>query len=204
MSVNFSPAQHQPGPADALRARREQELLRSELTRVRSAALAWRNGLAALLAGLIGFGLVRGRSDISALNGDYAVAVGLLLLLALVLGGAAAYWLMAAAHGLPRVIPLGSQTPPTDHQEAVSSARRLRNGVVATFLCTIALIAAVATLWYGPPADAPAIHITLPDGTTQCASTLTMDPQGARLTTDHGTLVVPPSSTSTIRAGKPC
>ena len=204
MSTNFRPAQHPPGPAEVLRARREQELLSSELPRVRADALAWRNGLAALLAGLVGFGLVKGRSDISDLNPTCAAAVGVLLLIALAVGAAAAFWLMTAAHGLPKVIPLGSQPPPTDHQEAVLSARRLRRGVLATLLCTAALVAAVATTWYGPTADSPAIRITLPDGTTQCGSTLTDGPQGRRLTTANGTLAFPAGSVITARASNPC
>jgi hypothetical protein len=63
---------------------------------VRAAALAWRNGLAALLAGIIGFSLVRGRSDIGGLADPYGVVVGALLLGALVIGIVAALYLLRA------------------------------------------------------------------------------------------------------------
>ncbi|MFD8743443.1 hypothetical protein ACFV01_10335, partial [Streptomyces sp. NPDC059616] len=88
-------------PADRLAARHHRALLRRELPRVRESALAWRNGLAALLAGLVGFGLLRGRSDIGSLAAPYAVTVGLVLLLALLCGGAGGLSLLRAAHGRP-------------------------------------------------------------------------------------------------------
>ena len=44
-----------------------QRMLRDELTVVRAAATAWRNGLAGLLAAMLGFSLVKGRSDIGTL-----------------------------------------------------------------------------------------------------------------------------------------
>ncbi len=52
--------------------------------------LAWRNGLAALLAGLIGFGLTKGRSDITQLGSLYAAIVGCLLVASLTAGAASA------------------------------------------------------------------------------------------------------------------
>ncbi|WP_327398223.1 hypothetical protein [Streptomyces phaeochromogenes] len=38
--------------------------LAQELGRVREVAVAWRIGLGAILAGLVGFGLIKGRSDV--------------------------------------------------------------------------------------------------------------------------------------------
>lgn len=111
---------------------------------------------------------------------------------------------MSAAHGMPRVVRLGEAAPPTDHQEAVASAHRLRRGVAATLVCTAALVAAVATTWYGVPAEGPALHITLPDGGTHCGSALIEGPGGARLTTKDGTVVLTPGTTITTRAGTPC
>lgn len=201
---SFRPADQPPGPADLQRARRERELLRSELPRVREAALAWRNGLAALLAGLIGFGLVKGRSDISDLASGWAATVGALLLMALVAGAAAAMWLMTAAHGLPKVFSLGDGPPPSDHGEAVLGARRLFRGIAATAVCTAALVAAVGATWYGAAADGPGIHVTSPNGVVFCGSALTADRSGIRLTTEHGNIALPSGSIVTARAGTPC
>lgn len=65
-----------PATAADLRAAQERdELLRTELPRVRQAATAWRNGLGALLAGLVGFGLIKGRSDVRELATGWAAAV---------------------------------------------------------------------------------------------------------------------------------
>ncbi len=146
-----------PGPTpatpDDLRAAQERDrLLRSELPRVREAATAWRNGLGALLAGLIGFGLVKGRSDIGQIAPGWAVAVGCLLLGALLLGAVGALLLVRAAHGSPLRGPVRSPQPAriADHVEALAAAKALRRGVVATLGCTALLVLAVGTTWYGP------------------------------------------------------
>jgi hypothetical protein len=81
-----------------------QRLQRDALPRVRAAAVAWRNGLAGLLAGLLGFSLVKGRSDVSQLAWPWNVAVGVLLLAALMIGGYGATRLLWAAHGRPDLL----------------------------------------------------------------------------------------------------
>ncbi|MEU9780344.1 hypothetical protein AB0H92_05050 [Streptomyces phaeochromogenes] len=75
--------------------------LAQELGRVREVAVAWRNGLGAILAGLDGFGLIKGRSDVGQAAPQWAVTAGLLLLAALVAGGLGALNLLRAAHGRP-------------------------------------------------------------------------------------------------------
>ncbi|MFF8534536.1 hypothetical protein ACN6K9_003538 [Streptomyces sp. SAS_267] len=180
-------------------------MLRTELPRVRAAALAWRNGLAALLAGLVGFGLVKGRSDVSGLDEHWAAAVGGLLLTALLLGASAAVWLMSAAHGLPRVVAvdrLPSRTA-ADHDEAVRSAKRRRRGIAATFGCAAALVAAVGATWYGPAAAPPGVRVTTPMGVL-CGSSLRIGPEGSVLTDTDGNVVRHLHSRATARVGKPC
>ena len=117
--VMFDIAPGSPGPLTQRRAAKAtQDLLADELPRVRTSAVAWRNGLGALLAGLIGFGLVKGRSDVTQLTPTAAAAAGFLLLAALVAGSVAAVLLMRAAHGRPRpmavedVIDRSPRTPP--------------------------------------------------------------------------------------------
>lgn len=131
--------------------------------------MAWRNGLAALLAGLIGFGLIRGRSDISTLAGRWPLSVGLLLLAALAVGSCAAFALMRAAHGVPSIVPAQSfrSIAATTHAEALSAARALRRGVALTGVCALLLVMAVGATWYGPAAQGPVLRITTPAG-NQC------------------------------------
>jgi hypothetical protein len=121
-------------PADRHYARTTQDAVRQELTRVRASALAWRNGVAALLAGLLGFGLIKGRSDIGELASPFDVLVGLLLFGALLTGTVAALLLLRAAHGRPATTRIAeAQRSPIglEHAEALSAARALRSGLVS-------------------------------------------------------------------------
>jgi hypothetical protein len=151
-----------PGPpptvTDLHRAQQLSGLLRGELDRVRGAALAWRNGLGGLLVALLGFGLVRGRTDVTTLAPGWAAAVGLLLLAAVGVGAAGALALLRAAHGRLTVAPVATLAPSplADHQEAVAAARALRTGVVLVLLCAGLLVAAVGVTWYAPGRPAPA------------------------------------------------
>lgn len=138
--------------SDLRRAQYRERLLRTELDRVRGAALAWRNGLAGLLAALLGFSLVKGRSDIGQLSPAASAVVGVLLLLALVAGAGAALALLRAAHGRPQIISLGTSAHPAldEHLEALDSATALRRGIMLAMLCGVLLASAVGTTWYGP------------------------------------------------------
>ena len=176
-----------PGPAPAtgndLRTARERDrLLRAELPRVREGATAWRNGLGALLVALIGFGLIKGRSDVSQLATPWAWRVGVLLLFALFAGAAGGLLLIRAAHGRPAVTDV-RQLPPgraADHIEALASARALRWGIVSTLGCALLLVSAVAATWYGPARDQPVIQVMTPGGVV-C---------GQAVRVDHGSLVL--------------
>lgn len=159
-------------PADLLRAQHREAFLHSELERVRSAAVAWRNGLGALLAGLVGFGLVKGRTDISGLVPSAAVTVGVLLLIALLVGAVGGWLLLRAAHGRPAVVAVGNlpPAPVLAHQEAISAARFLRRGSTATLLCATLLVSAVGLTWYGPPRTSPMQQVDLSDGSSLCGT----------------------------------
>ncbi|MET3987794.1 hypothetical protein [Streptomyces sp. PvR034] len=161
-----------PGPAgtaaDRLAARRGRLLLHGELSRVRASALAWRDGLGALLAALIGFGLLKGRTDVGALAGPYGAVVGALLLCALLCGVGGAVLLLRAAHGRPAATTLPAPAPGTlpagpitaGHEEALRAARALTRGVLATLACAALLTAAVALTWYGPEKGGPRAAVT--------------------------------------------
>jgi hypothetical protein len=142
--------------------------LEQELSAVRTAATAWRNGLWALLAAVIGFGLIKGRSDISQLASPWNAVSGGLLLVSLACGAAAAILLLRAAHGVPALQNLRSTRPgPTwAHAEAVASMRALRRGVRWFFGCIASLVVAVAVTWYGPTTPKPQLSATVGDTST--------------------------------------
>ncbi|WP_432009408.1 hypothetical protein [Streptomyces bacillaris] len=180
-------------------------MLREELPRVREAALAWRNGLAALLAALLGFGLIKGRSDIGQLERGWSVAVGWLLLLSLLIGAAGALALLHAAHGRPRVISLEEMLPGqlADHDEARRAARRLRQGIVMTLACTALLVAAVAATWYGPEKGTAQLRVSIP-GSVVCGTVEEVEAGVARVKTDDGVVSVRLSTVRSMTAVADC
>lgn len=201
MSIQFRPpATRQATRADLYRARQRADLLRSELPRVRAAALAWRNGLAALLAGLVGFGLLKGRSNVSELAHPTALVVGLLLTAALVVGATGALWLMSAAHGLPAITPTAglNSLVSTNHADALRVAIWLRRGIAATLGCAALLVGAVGTTWYGPAAARPLVQVTTPTG-VWCGSLVRIDAAGTVLTTPDGQVTLPRGPSTVVR-----
>ncbi|GHG32343.1 hypothetical protein [Streptomyces zaomyceticus] len=198
-------------PADLAAARRGRRLLREELPRVREAALAWRNGLGALLLGLIGFGLLKGRTDVGALAPPYGPLVGALLLGALLCGAAGGILLLRAAHGRPAASTVPDPVPGTlpagpvtaGHAEALRAARALTRGVVATVGCAVLLTAAVALTWYGPAKEGPRIAVTTPAGTL-CGEPLSTAGGRLRLKTETGERTVELSTAVALRAVASC
>jgi hypothetical protein len=169
-------------PSTVAASQATQRLHREALSRVRTAALAWRNGLATLLAGLLGFSLIKGRSDIGQLATPWNILVGGTLLIALIAGGTGALRLLRAAHGRPELTD--RQTVRSllalEAEEAEAGTLDLRIGITSTLVCAALLITAVATTWYGPAKQAPQIRISIP-GDTLCGSTIR---------TGHGHLVL--------------
>ncbi|WP_345667370.1 hypothetical protein [Streptomyces similanensis] len=161
-----------PGtPADRAAGRLTRRLLAGELARAREAALAWRNGLAALFVGLLGFGLVKGRTDVSKLAPPYDAVVGVILLLCLVFGTLGALLLLRAAHGAPTGVRLPTGVPAAaaalhlgDHMETRRTVRALTRGVALTIACGAMLVAGVALTWYGPEKEGPRVLVRTPAG----------------------------------------
>ncbi|MFF3504006.1 hypothetical protein [Streptomyces sp. NPDC003247] len=205
MSRPLSPDPAPAGPADLRRAQERDRLLRTELPRVREAATAWRNGLGALLTALVGFSLIRGRSDIGQLAERWAVAVGFLLLAALIAGTSGALLLLRAAHGRPAVTPARDLLPPPvgDHIEALDCAKALRRGIALTLACALLLLSAVATTWYGPERAAPMTQVTTPTGTL-CGSTVRVGRGTLVLRTSAGEVTIDLSRVSALKATRAC
>ncbi|MFF9909261.1 hypothetical protein [Streptomyces sp. NPDC013457] len=114
---------------------------------------------------------MKGRSDVGRLAEGWSEAVGAMLLAAPACGGCGAALLLRAAHGRFGVVPLRDLPPAAvrAHSEALDSVVALRRGVVATSSCAALLVAAVATTWYGPPRDEPALRVEH-GSTTTCGT----------------------------------
>ncbi|MHC3474385.1 hypothetical protein ACYF6T_37585 [Streptomyces sp. 7R007] len=186
------PATRSAGASDLRRLREHRQLVQEAVPRVREAALAWRNGLAALLVALVGFGLIKGRSDIGQLADRWAAAVGLLLLAALGCGALGAMQLLLAAHGRPRALDLPSALPRAllEQREAADAARQLRRGIALTLVCTGLLVAAVGATWYGPAKENGLMRFDTP-GAKVCGTVRRVSGGEAVVRTGDGEVVVP-------------
>ncbi|MGW1957010.1 hypothetical protein ACWCPI_30370 [Streptomyces sp. NPDC001920] len=198
------------GPADQVAARQDYQLVKDSLPRVRAAALAWRNGVGALLAGLIGFGLLKGRTDVRQLASPYDAVVGLLLLVALLAGTAAAVLLLRAAHGRPAATTVeeyrahsGGSALGADHTEALRAAGALFWGVVLSLSCTALLVTAVGVTWYGPAKKGPVIEVTTPAG-ARCGEVVRMTAGRLTLKTDSGEVTIDLTRSDGLRAVDSC
>lgn len=198
-----------PGPqadvADLRAARERGRLLAAELPRVREAAAAWRNGLGGLLAALVGFSLIKGRSDVSQLARSWAAWVGILLLAALIAGAAGAMLLIRAASGRPSVMPVHEllSRNAADHIEAVTAAAALRRGIALTLICAALLVAAVGATWYGPQRNGPVLQVTTPSGTF-CGPAVALSDGNLTLRTAGGQVVVDLEEAAAIQAAAHC
>lgn len=190
MTVELSPGP-KGGPEDALAGHERQLVLRQELVRVRAAAVAWRNGLAGLVAALLSFGLIRGRTDVGRLAAPWGVVVGALLLVALTLAGVATFWLLRAANGRPTLTPSARLLtgPAGDHPVAVAALRDLRRGMLGAAVCAGLLVAAVGTTWYGPDRAAEKLRVVVP-GATWCGEVTGVDQGRLSLSTSDGRVTV--------------
>jgi len=191
--------------ADLRAAQEGERLLAAELPRVREAATAWRNGLGGLLAALVGFSLIKGRSDVSQLAGSWAVWVGILLLAALVAGAAGALLLIRAANGRPAVVPAGEllSRNTADHIEAVTAAGALRRGIALTLGCAALLVAAVGATWYGPGREKPVLQVTVPGGTV-CGSVVALTDGNLTLDTAAGEVTTKLAEASAVQPLTSC
>ncbi|MER5599707.1 hypothetical protein [Streptomyces sp. NPDC002265] len=196
------------GSADAAvgaSARQRHNALRTELPRVRAAALAWRNGVAGLLAGLVGFSAIRGRSEIDKVATPWDVVAGGLLLGALTVGVAGALWALRACHGPTRSTPVDSTTSAVtqDHVIAEAALLDLRRGIAGTLLCGALLVGAIAVTWYAPARSDPRLRLQIP-GAVVCGTNAGTDHGTLTLDTDAGPVRVNLAQALTIQAVATC
>ncbi|MEU1268496.1 hypothetical protein [Streptomyces sp. NPDC005799] len=163
------------------------------------------------MAGLIGFGLVKGRSDIGELASPYDAFVGCVLLTALIAGTVAALLLLRAAHGRPLAADLrdprtghGSGSPTdADHTETLLAARALAWGLTLALTCTALLVTAVGMTWYGPTRTKPSIEVVTPAG-PRCGSVVRIAAGRLTLKTSTGEITVDLERADGMRAVESC
>lgn len=177
---------------DLAEVQQRRALLHGELVRVREAALAWRNGAAAGVAGIMSFGLIRGRTDVASLSWQYSILAGVLLLLALAAGVSSAYLFLRAAHGELIEVPVSSSGLLWERGESKASIRAVRRGRMILVLAICFLVAGVAVTWYAPTPAAPNIQVTTDSGTL-CVYRLERSPKQNALSviTADGTHEIP-------------
>lgn len=180
---------------DALNAYRA---VSQELPAVRAMADSWRKGLAGLLVAVLGFTLIRGRSDLGQLVTGWAVAVAVLLALVVAIGGFAAYQILGAASGWPKPIPAitgrrsdgRTASAPTTHDLAMKSLAALRQGMAAATLAVLLLLAAIATTWFGPAKESAPLYVVDGSGAVFCGKVKETDHGRITLESGTGTTVV--------------
>jgi hypothetical protein len=209
-----------PGPSarpqDRLAALNRQRAVAGELGRARALADSWRKGVAGLLLGVVGFSLIRGRSDISTLSPGFAMAAGISLAVAVVAGTVAAFLILRAAHGVPDAVPvLGARRtdrtprskeaePRTEHDEAMMTVSALRGGLVWAAATMVGLLTAVGLTWYGPSKSSPAVVVTQRSGAVWCGQVEQVAQREMTLKTQSGRISVDLHETAMLNAVEEC
>jgi NADH:ubiquinone oxidoreductase subunit 5 (subunit L)/multisubunit Na+/H+ antiporter MnhA subunit len=157
------------GPGASIRQIREdhdrtRQQREAELTLTRTRAASWSKGIGALLAAGLTFSLIKGRSEVNDLAQPYAVAVGVLLALGILLAMVTAFYLFRASFG--RLTPTPAGTP--DRTLARETMRDLRVGLVVALGGAVLLVVAVGLTWYGPSSSGPQIEVIEQSGATWC------------------------------------
>lgn len=202
----------EPGPAGTAETRRRAEELRSldraQLSLVRATAEKWRNGLAALLALITTVGVVRGSGTVEDLAQSAKIAVGVLMLLALVAAAVGTLLAMKASFGLPAERTLTGRSDELDvlrDQQALDAAHSLRSAVLLTLTALALLAGAVGVDFYGPEAKpAQNVLIVTTERTGEiCGTVESSAPGSVTLKTSTGKVVVELSD-AVIRTTESC
>ena len=189
----------EPGPPSTAASRRRAEELRAldraQLQLVRDTAEKWRNGLAALLALITAVGVVKGRGTIDDLAQPAKIAVGALMLLALLAAAAGTVLAMKASFGLPVRRRLTGQVDELDvlrDQQALSAAHGLRWAIALTLVALGLLAGAVGVNFYGPPADKAKqnLRVITPATGEICGTVDSSAPGTVTLNTSEGRIVI--------------
>lgn len=149
------------------------------MPRVRQAAHDWRNGAGALVAGILSFSLIKGKSDLAEVAEGWAVFAGALLALSLLLGLSASFLILRASHGLPLFISVdNAQTSEVrEYLEAIRSTGYLRLGIKVLTASLFSLAFSVAVVWYAPEREQDKLVLATPAGSV--CGTILMSAEGS-------------------------
>jgi hypothetical protein len=96
-----------------------------------------------------------------------------------------------------------SSAAAVEHAEAVDSARALVAGLVLGLMCTVMLVGAVGTTWYGPAKDKPRIAVDTEAG-VRCGEVIRLRAGLLTLKTETGETEVDLRSATGMRAVDSC
>ncbi|MFJ6674725.1 hypothetical protein ACIQMJ_26810 [Actinosynnema sp. NPDC091369] len=161
------PHDRKPDPRQIGDRERLAEEVTDSLTRIRTTAENWRNGMAGLVALVTTTLVFKGRDSITAYGTPIRIALGLLTGLALVAGVTALLRFLRAAYGVPEVVSTASvideggvdvRNVRLAHValDDLNAARRLALG------SAVLLAAALLLSWYGPTrSTAPMVEVVV-------------------------------------------
>lgn len=201
----LSGSSSQPSQADLNRARREREEQGKALLKVRATAERWARGLGAVLAALVGFSLLKGRSDVGQLASSWAALVGITLLLSVVTGAVAVFALLSC-QGSPWfrwTMPILPEAERDVLPELRQAGRMLGVGVCCAFVSLGLLLGAVGTTWYGPARD-EAMLIVYQGSASWCGEPGPIKDGAFTLKTSAGPVRIEVSQLSSIMTAAQC
>ncbi len=181
-------------------AERVQTIRDAELPVTRARAASWARGVGALIAVGLAFTLVKGRSDLGELPPGFAVAVGVVLVVAIGCAVVSALSLFNAAYGRLSATPVDIP----DHDLAAQTMADLRRGLGWALAGLVFLLAAVGLTWYGPPAAGPYVRVTDVSGATWCGSPVLTHTGEMTLAVEEQQVRVDLSSAARIEAVSRC
>jgi hypothetical protein len=201
------------GPENLGAAKAAQTLLANQRARLLASALALRNGISFVLAGLIGYALFKGRADVIQLAPAAAVSAGILLISSFGCGLSAAALLMRVDRGLCRALSIGdlvavaADAPFVEESPAAAataSAAWFRRGVALSLCCLALLFAAVALVWYGPPKGKPQIEVRLLNGSLECGEAISTGAGKLTIETPRGQFAIDLTQVTGLAAVELC
>jgi hypothetical protein len=172
MSDGRAPTGGRAGTAAELALAKQLQATRAaEGNLVQASASKWQAGTAALLAlvtGAVGVGL---RTTLITLEPAFAVAIGVLMLVALVMSITAALLGLYAAIGLPRLIKTAPPTDPeANHRHVKTEWKMLLASITMTVVALVVLLIAMTLTWWAPAQPAGDLARIVAGTTTVCGN----------------------------------
>jgi hypothetical protein len=140
------------------------QIVSGQLDNARKTAENWRNGLLGLTGLIAGFSLVKGPSDIGALEKWAACAAGGALMAAMACAVWGAWKSLHAAYGTNKVVQWDefNESGGANGMRlrlATTSAEKLRCSKALTIAALVFYAVAIGLTWYGPRAEAGSLNV---------------------------------------------